>query len=1077
MVFLCELFRLTFAFSFITFQEFIRRIFITLNKQKMRSYRKRQILALIFFTLNTIYLFGQTRTVSGVVTENGGEPLIGVSVLIKGTAKGTVTDIDGKYSLVDVPQNASLLFSYIGFETKELPANSSTINVVLTSDEQLLDEVIVVAYGKASKAGFTGSASSVNKSEIARSQVSSVSRLLQGSASGVQAIAASGQPGTDASVYIRGIGSINASSTPLYIVDGAPFDGSLNSINPADIESVSVLKDAASTALYGSRAGNGLIIITTKQGRKDDKVVIEANFKYGASSRAVDDYKKIGTNDYFQLYWEALRNQALYANNNTPEQAAKWASDNLVSQLGINPYGSAYPIPVDTDGKLQSGAEPLWNDDWTEEYTQNAHRTEAQLGISGGSKITTYYASLGYLDDQGIAIASDFKRYTGRLNLNSALKPWLRLNTGISLTHSKQNAPQSEDSNLANSLNFARMIPDFYPIWKRNEDGSFILENGQRVYDYGDYRPSSANPRYNHLGSSQYDFTRVTRELASIRGSLEIDIFEGLLYKGSINIDYTNRNNHNYINPEYGSSSYNENPGSVSKANYRTVGFTGNNLLTYTTTLNEAHNLKVMFGQEYYEYNTSYISGSRTGFPALGLNEPVAASELNSFTGNKDQYKLLSFFGNLEYNYNNKYYGSASIRRDASSRFSPDARWGTFWSVGVSWRLNEEAFLKNFSSLTKLTVRSSYGGQGNDDIGSYYAYKGLFAIRNNLGESGFVTSSLENNDLKWETNLNFNIGVDFGFFDNRLTGSTEYFNRRSKDLLFEIPKPLSTGYSSYSSNVGAMKNNGVEISLNGVLLKTKDWQWDLFANATHFRNKITALPSKEGQEDNSIVTGNYIRREGGSIYDFFLPEWAGVNPENGLPQWYKTEKDGNRVVTENYNEANTTASKIVAGTSLPDLSGGFGTNLKFKDFEFSALFAYSIGGKIYNGDKVSLLHNGSSAGRAMSVDLLDRWTPDNTNTNVPRLQTSNAYAWTSTSTRFLIDADYLRLKNLTLGYNLPENILRVIHVANLKIYAQAENLLTFFKEEGIDPEQTIGGSTYFRYPAMKTISFGVNLTF
>ena len=1020
-------------------------------------------------TLSIGFVVGQT-SVRGTVFDEQGDPVIGATIQIKGTTSGTITNIDGQFQL-SAPDDANLVVSYVGMVTAEVPVEPQ-LNIILRTDSELLDEVIVVAYGTTSRAGYTGSASTIDTEEISRSQVSSVSRLLQGSASGVQSVASSGQPGSDASIYIRGIGSINASSTPLYIVDGAPFDGNLNSLNPADIESISVLKDAASTALYGSRAGNGLIIVTTKQGNRDKRAQINASLKYGISSRAVEDYKKVSTNDYFELYWEAMRNQQLYVNNMNPDAAAAYASSNLVPNLGINPYGSRFPEPVGADGKIVAGANPLWNDDWTKEYTQPANRTETQVSASGGGESSTYYVSLGYLDDQGIAIASDFKRYSGRINLNANLRPWLRLNAGLSLTHSVQNAPQSQDSNLANSLNFARLLPNFYPIWEREEDGSFRLDdNNNRVIDYGGYRPSAASPRYNHLGSSVYDFNRVARDIASIRSSAEVDVFNGLVYKGSVNIDYTNRNEHNYANPIVGSSSYNANPGSVSKYNYRNIGFTGNNILTYDTQIDEVHSLRILAGQEYYEYNTSNIYGSRTGFPVLGLEEPAAASELGSFSGNSDSYKLLSWFGNAEYNYNHKYYGSASIRRDASSRFSPEARWGTFWSLGASWRISEEEFIKEMPAITTLTLRGSYGGQGNDNIGTYYAYKELFDIRNNLGESGFVTASLGNRDLQWETNLNLNVGLDFGFFRNRLRGSLEYFNRRSKDLLFEIPKPLSIGYGAYSANIGAMKNAGFEFNLAGTVLQTNDLKWDITLNGTNYKNTITELPQEQ------IITGNTLRRVGGSVYDFFLVEWAGVNPENGLPQWYKTDESGNRVVTENYTEANNSESKIIAGTALPDLTGGFGTDLQYKGFEFSALFAYSLGGKIYNGDKLSILHNGSSAGRAMSVEILNRWTPEQRETDVPRMQTTNAHSWTNTSTRFLIDADYLRLKNLTLGYNLPQTFTQRAGISNLKLYAQAENLLTFFGEEGIDPEQTVGGSTYFRYPAMKTVSFGVELSF
>ena len=1015
------------------------------------------------------------NTVRGTVIDQNGEPLIGVAVSIKGTTSGTMTDLDGKYSLT-ADKSKTIVFTYVGYETKEVVATSNTINVTLESSENVLDDVIVVAYGTASKAGYTGSASTVKAKDISKSQVSSVSRLLQGTASGVQSVAASGQPGSDADIFIRGVGSINASSKPLYIVDGAPYDGSLNSLNPADIESINVLKDAASTALYGSRAGNGLVIITTKQGKKNEKAVIDARFTYGISGRAVKDYKQVNTNQYFQMTWEALRNQQLYVNGATPAVAAQYATDNLTTRLGVNnmnPYGTAYSKPVDTNGNIVAGATPLWNDNWSDEYTQDAHRMETNVGISGGSAGTTYYISLNYLDDQGIAPASDFKRYTGRINLNSDLKPWLRVSTSIGLTHSKQNAPKGDDTSTANALFTARLIPSFYPIWQRNpENGDFVTDsNGNRIYDFGDYRPSSASSGNNHLGTAPYDFNRVIRDMASIRAAVEIDIYKGLSYRGSLNIDYTNRNNHDYSNPSIGPEIKNDIKGSVTKYNYRTTGFTGNNVFTYKTTVEDVHNLKFLAGQEYYEYNTTNFYGQRSGLPALSFQDPDAASLLVDFGGYSDQYKLLSYFGSGEYNYNNKYYASASIRRDGSSRFSPKSRWGTFWSVGGSWRMSEENFMKNIEAINKLSLRASYGGQGNDNLSEYYAYKALFNIQNNLGESGFVTSRLDTEDLKWETNLNLNIGLDYALFNSRLTGSIEYFNRRSKDLLFEIPKPLSTGYSGLSANIGAMKNYGVELSITGRIIETKDLKWDLTVNATHYKNKITELPQEQ------IISGTKLLRKGGSIYDFFMVEWAGIDPEDGLPQWYKTDANGNRVATKTYSEANTTNSKIIKGSAIPDLVGGFNTNLTFKDFEFSALFAYSIGGKLLNQDKLYILHNGSSAGRSMSVDMLDHWTPENRYTDIPRLQTVNTNAWTNTSTRFLVDASYMRMKNMTIGYNLPKSLLKKMYISNCKVFLQGENLFTIFGEQGLDPEQNINGVSYFRYPAMRTGSVGINLTF
>lgn len=1031
---------------------------------------KLKFLLLIVLLVSSSALWAQSLTVSGTVKDTDGEDLIGVAVTVKGSSRGTVTDVNGRFT-IEAGSQSTLTFSYLGYKSQDAKASSSPLNIILEGDDQALEEILVVAYRTASKDSYTGSASSLKKDAIEKSQVSSISRVLQGDVPGVQSVASSGQPGTNATILIRGVGSINASSNPLYVVDGAPFDGDVNTINPSDIESITVLKDAASSSLYGSRGANGVIIITTKQGKKDQKPRIDLKMTYGSSSRAMDGYEHVSTNEYFQLYWEALRNQEHYVNGKSLQEAATIASSKLVGNLGINPYGTKYPQPIDTNGNLVAGATPLWDDNWTENYDQDAHRFEAIANISGGSKSSDYFISVGYLDDQGIGISSGFERITGRVKLNTEIKPWFNLSTNVSLTHSVQDYPKADDATLNNSIFFASLMPSFYPIWQRNwDDGSFLLDQyGNRMYDYGEnYRPSSANPKWNHLGSVPYNINEIKRDVASIRTAAEFKIYEGLKFKTSFNLDYTNRNDHYYVNPTYGTGK--DYGGSVSKSNALTTGMTVNNILTYDLKVKEKHDIKLLAGQEYYEFNTTNMEGSRQNFVLPDLYEPVAASQLNDFTGLSDKYKLLSFFSNAEYGYDNKYYFSASVRTDGSSRFSSDSRWGVFWSTGASWRIINESFTNDLSWLSNLTLRASYGGQGNDNLGTYYAYKALYAVENNLGEPGVVTSRLPTPDLKWETNLNFNAGLDFGFFKNRLSGTFEFFDRRSKDLLFEVPKPPSLGYGAISANVGSMKNVGFEFSVKGVPVETKQWKWDISVNATHFKNTITSLPQEQ------IISGTKRLIKGGSIYDFFLVEWAGIDPKDGLPQWYKTDTNGNRVTTKVYNEANTTSSKTVVGSSLPDLVGGFSSNLTYRDFDFSFLFAYSIGGKIYNQDQTYLMNTGTGAGRAMKKEIANRWTPENPDANVPRMQTTST-SWTSQSSRLLVDASYMRLKNITLGYNIPKHILNKASIQNCKVYVQGENLLTVFDGDGMDPEQAANGVSYFRYPAMKTISLGLNLSF
>ena len=625
-----------------------------------------------------VMVYAQDVTVKGKVTAQGDE-MPGVTIMVKGSSgQGTITSVDGSYSL-KVDTKGTLVFSYIGYETVEVPVKGrSVINVELQESSMALNEVVItVPYGTAKKSTFTGSAGIVDKKLIASSQVSSVTKALQGSVAGLQSFSTSGQPGEDASIYIRGIGSANASTTPLYVVDGVPYDGALSSISSQDIASITVLKDAAAATLYGSRAANGVIMITTKQGA-ESAPTIELSAKYGFSSRAVSDYDQLSTDDYFKLQWEAIRNKAM-DDGHSAEDAAQRASSGLISSIGINPYGTKYAQPIGLDGQLVAGATPLWNDSWEDALTQDAHYTDLSARISGGSKHTKYYFSLGYLDDQGAYICSGFKRYTLRSNITSDLRDWLQVGLNVSGTHSIQNYPKQNDTAIGNIVLAARSLPSFYPVYERDLDtGAYLRdENGNRIYDYGKYRKSSYSG-YNFAQSMYYDKNEYKRDAASIRGFLQITPIKGLSYKMSLSVDYNSKFSHDYSNPTYGKEPL---VGSVSKSNYRTTGMTFNNVVNWERSFKEVHNIRLMAGQEYYEYNTSNFGGSRSGVITDGYYEPDAASTLTGFSGNSDQYKLLSYFGSAEYSYNQRYFLSASVRTDGSSRFHPDNRWGTFLSL------------------------------------------------------------------------------------------------------------------------------------------------------------------------------------------------------------------------------------------------------------------------------------------------------------------------------------------------------------------------------------------------------------
>lgn len=1015
--------------------------------------------------------YAQNMTVKGKVTANGLE-MPGVTVSVKGTAGGTITSLDGDFT-IKADAGSVLVFSFIGYETVEVPVKGNgPINVELREKTTDLDEVVIaVPYGTAKKSTFTGSAGVVDKKIIANSQVANVSQALQGSVAGLQSFSASGQPGEDATILIRGVGSVNASTTPLYVVDGVPYDGALSSISNQDIASITVLKDAAAASLYGSRAANGVVMITTKQGSKKSAPSIEISAKYGFSDRAVKDYEQVSTEQYFMLEWEAIRNMRmnLKKNPDTAEAAAAYATQNLIlNYIGINPYGTAYPQPIGTDGKLVEGARLLWNDSWEDALSQDAHYTDLSARVSGGSENSQYYFSLGYMDNQGAYIGSGFKRYTLRANITSDLTKWLQVGVNVGLTHSIQDFPKSDDSSLGNVVLAARSIPSFYPVYERDpETGAYVFdENGQRVYDYGKYRHGSY-AGYNQAQSMLYDKNEIKRDAASVRGYLQVTPIEGLTYKMSLNIDYNSRFTHDYANPTYGKEPV---TGSVSKSNTRTTGMTFNNVVNWEHTFGEVHNVRLMAGQEYYEYNTSNFGGSRSNVITDGYFEPDVASTLTGFSGNSDQYKLLSYFGQAEYNYAQKYFASVSMRADGSSRFHPDNRWGAFWSFGGSWKIGREAFVEEAAGswLSDLTLRASYGAQGNDNVG-YYAYQALYSIGSFLGETTLTTSRLDTPELSWETNLNANIGLDFSLWSNRLFGTVEWFQRTSKDLLFSRDLVPSSGFSSIDDNIGKVRNYGWEFTLGGTPILTRDWTWRLSVNATTYKNEIVNIPT------DVMWSGTKKWVKGGSIYDFWMYEWAGVDPETGDAQWYMTDTEtGERVKTTNYGSL-TSQDKVKVGNALPKVSGGFQSDLTWRDLSLSMAFAYSIGNKIYNRDKASLMGVSGANGSTMSKDLLNRWTPENTQTDVPRLEYDQTSYFTSASTRWLVDGSYLRLKTVTLNYNLPKKWIQPAMLKDVSIYVQGENLLTFSKQQGLDPEQALGGVTYWRYPAMKTLSFGINV--
>lgn len=1056
------------------------------------------------------FTMAQVSKVTGVVVSaENGEPVIGASVLVVGTSLGTITDIDGRYEISNVPADAKhLRISYVGMETQQVNIKPGVIRTELRSDTEMIDEVVVVAYGTAKKSSFTGSASVVGAKNIEKRAITNATSALEGNTSGVQVTSALGQPGESASVRIRGFGSVNASNAPLYVVDGAVYNGDIANINPADIESMTVLKDAASTSLYGSSAGNGVILITTKKGSNTSGGAgITLNISQGWSNRAYADYARVGVYDYYPLQWQMLKNSRI-TGGSTEADAALYASKNIASELKYNPFMNiADNAIVGTDGRLNPAARALkWGDDldWEDAAYSTGYRQEYNISYNSSNEKSDSYASVGYLKDNGYMLKTDFERYSGRVNYNVYPVKWFKsgVNVGVVRTNSNYSTSTSSNSSgYSNLSRFIRTMAPIYPVHKHDlTTGEYLDANNkattdpsQYTYDYEGARISS-NGR-DAIAETLWNEREISNMNTTARVYATIMPIEGLSLTVNYALENTDLRRKVYENPLVGDGT--AGPGRLNLLTTRTLTQTFNQLINYNKSFGK-HTFDVMLGHENYEYKYEYEYAMKTGEIISGIYDFDNFNSISSLTSYTNRYRKEGYFGRLNYDYDDKYYASISYRHDGSSRFSKDNRWGNFWSFGASWRISQEEFMKDISWLSNLKLRASYGQTGNDAIldsdqeQSYYPYQQLYTLGiNNAGESGVYLSTLANANLKWETQVSADVAVEFGLFDNRLTGTLEYFSKQSKDLLFDTSIPLSNGVSSIVQNIGKVKNNGVEFDLNYQLLRRNDWTFSIGVNGTHINNKVTQLPA--GNE-NGIVTSSKKYMVGHSIYEFWLRQWYGVNPENGDGLYY--------LDTEAYNEADGTLSESVrntlvtidgkqltnsyryakydySGSAIPKLYGGFNFNLGYKDFELSAVFSYSLGGKVLDLTYANLMAT-DEFGYAMSEDVKKAWQKPGDITDVPRLDANSTHATSigqSYSTRWLTNANYLNLRTVTLSYNFPAKWLHHIMVKNARLSLSAENLFMIKARQGLNPQANYAGVSYNEYMPARNFTIGLNVSF
>ena len=1062
------------------------------------------LLACLFVGIGLVT--AQNQTVTGVViSEEDGQPVIGASVRVENTQLGAITDVDGRFRISNVPSSAkTLIVSYVGMQEQKV-AVKPNVTVYLKSNTELLDEVMVVAYGTAKKSAFTGSASTVKSEEIGKIQSSNVANALSGKVSGVQLNNASGQPGaTTPTIRIRGIGSINAGNDPLVILDGVPYDGDLNNLSSQDIESMTVLKDAASNALYGARGANGVIIITTKKGNSG-KATVTVDAKWGSNSKGVQDYNVI-TNpaQYYEVYYGSLKNYFMNARGMSAADAHYNAASNMVNPSSNNTYTlgyNVYKVPdgqflIGSNGKLNPNATLgnvvsyggqdylLMPDNWMDEVYNHGLRQEYNVSVSAGTDKSSFYASVSYLNNEGISVNSDFERLTGRLKADYQVKDWLKVGANMAYTHFNSNS-LGEDGSSASSGNvfaIASYIAPIYPFYMRNEQGQVMTDQyGNTMYDYGAganaglVRPFLSNA--NAYAANKMDENNAEGNAMMASGFAEIRFLKDFKFSwnSSVNLDETRQTA--FTNPYYGQ--YASQNGMLYKYHTRALSYNHQQLLNWKHNFN-GHNVEVMLGHEAYRYKYYYLYGSRTNMFDPTNHELSGAITDNGTDSYTTDYNTEGYFGRILYDFAEKYFVSGSYRRDASSRFHPDNRWGNFWSAGAAWIISKEDFF-DVEWIDLLKLKASYGSQGNDNIGNYL-YVNTYDIVNSAGNPAAVPTTMGNKDITWETNGNFNAGVEFELFDARLNGSVEYFLRKTTDMLFSFPLAPSFGYSSYYANIGDMRNMGVEVELNATPIKMNDLAWELRLNLTHYKNKISYLPEQrktmELDGHKGFSSGNYFYGEDLPLYTFRMQKYAGVDGE-GNPLYYMnvTQEDGSvaRETTTNYS----LADYYDCGTALPDVYGGFGTTLTYKGFDVSVDFNYQIGGQVYDSDYASLMGAPSSGsrGRNWHADILNAWTPENTQTNIPRLQYNDQYT-ASTSDRFLTNASYLSLQNVNVGYTLPSSWTRNVGIDKIRVYFTGENLWLWSKRQGLDPRQSINGSvTSSYYAPMRTLSGGITLTF
>jgi len=1051
---------------------------------------KKVLFALSIMVIVGLQALAQTTSVTGTVTDAGdGNPIPGVSVFVKGTTIGTVTTPDGTYSLA-VPNDATtIVFSFVGMTTQEVPFSGQTnISVALESDALGLDEVIVTAFGTTTKEAFTGSAAVVGAEELSSRNVTSPVAAIEGKATGIQFTSASGQPGSSPKIVIRGVGTLSGQTEPLYIVDGVQFEGSLNTINQDDIESFTILKDASSTALYGSRAANGVVIITTKSGTKG-AIRTSVSAQVGVVSRSISNYDEVSPGQYYETMWEALKNSS--AGGGDPA----YASANIYNNLGYNPFNVANDQIVGTDGKLNPNAQVKYKSlDWYDAMEQTGVRTNYNVNIGGGGEKHKVFFSASYLDEEGYVVTTNFNRITSRLNAEFDVTDWLKVGGSGNITISESTGPTSAgEGSIANPFGFAKNMGSIYPVYVNDLDGNIVLDaGGQPLFDagegYSEYNIGSrptAQGRH-ALQELLLNDERKKNNTYGLRFTADAEIIEGLNFRVSYSRDINEGLVKEYENHLIGDA---DPTGRYGEDRYRRDVENFNQILSYKKYFNDVHSLDVTAGHESYQRIYSGFSGSSIKQVSTGIYEFDNFSEPISLGGATTKKTLEGYFLRANYNFDGKYYISASVRRDGSSVFNEQSRWGNFYSVGASWRIDQENFIQSVDWVNHLKLRGSYGQVGNDALGritssgqfvaDYFISQPRYGLTSNAGNPAIYWSDIGNANLQWETVGSFDVALEFVLFNNLIDGTIEYYEKSSTDLLYDLPIALSNGLNTVPSNIADMHNSGIELGLTGHLINKGGFKWDMTVQASTFNNEITSIPDP-------FISGSKRWAEGRSVYDFYILQTAGVDPLTGDQLFLMFEideqgesvpvldADGNQETTNDWEE---TERAYTGDSAIPDLLGSVSNYFSYKGFDLSVLVTYGIGGKYLDYGYAAMMHSGSY-GRSLHPDILNAWRSPDDITSVPRMENGNVNLVRSQSSRFLTDASFWALKNINIGYTFNSSITSKLGVDDLRLSLTGENLFLKSKRTGLDPQYSLSGTAEGDdFSPSRLISVGLNVSF